>query len=305
MKPTSMIFLVLSVILFFGGFMVCRLGVSMAESEQIAIYAQDFDANGDAVYTYALTDDVVQKLVLNFKDVDVTVIGGAASSYVELKNFDVHSYSVSMNSGTVTVNGASGFLSSLIDTSGGGISFKGLRYFFQEKPDPSRPKSVTVYLTDTTTLSGLTANVSKGSFTMRNVNVGIEDCIVNLTEADGEFNRVNTEKLAQITAADCDVRVINSKFVLVDAKVTDGSFYVNGVESLAFQNTDYDLKIEESGAIRYNGGYGGLAYNISAPLPEYAYRISVTNGEIDIKDGGLAADVPLPETEPADTTAAP
>jgi hypothetical protein len=282
--------------------MTCKLGESMAEADQISIYAQDYDANGDAIYTYSLSDNVVQKLSLNFKDVDVHVVGGASSSYLEMKNFDVHSYTVSLNSGTVTVNGSSGFLSSLIDTSGGGISFKGLRYFFQKKPDPDRPKSVTVYLADNAELTALSVTVKDGTFSMRNVNLPIEDCVVNLTDSSAEFNRVNTEKLAQVTATGGDVKMINSKFVLVDAKVTDGDFIVDGTESLAFQNTDYELKVAETGEIRYNGGYGGVDYKITAPLSAHTYRISVTNGNITIMDGGLAADVPLPDP---DVTTAP
>ncbi len=305
MKPTSMIFLVLSMILFFGGFLTCKFAVSMAESDQIAIYAQDFDENGDAVYTYAITDEEVDRLSLNFSGVDVTVIGGSETSYLELKNFDVHSYTVSLSSRTVTVNGSSGFLSSLIDTSSGGISFKGLRYFFQNKPDPSRPKSVTVYLASGSSLSGLHMSLEDGNLTLKNIDLPIEDCSINLTNANANLSRVNTEKLMQITAQGGDVNIENSSFALVDAKVTDGNVSVDSVESLAFQNTNYELKIEKDGSIRYNGGYAGTEYPITSALPKYAYRVVVTNGTISIMDGGLAADVPLPETEPEETTATP
>ena len=90
MRPTSMIFLVLSLILIFGGFMTCSIAKSMAASENISIYDQVFDENGDAIYTYNISEQAINKLALTFSDVDVTVVGGASSSYVELKNFDVN-----------------------------------------------------------------------------------------------------------------------------------------------------------------------------------------------------------------------
>lgn len=61
MKPTSLIFLALSLILLVGGFMVCGVAKSMAKNQGIRIYDQEINKDGDSVYTYNIADDTVYK----------------------------------------------------------------------------------------------------------------------------------------------------------------------------------------------------------------------------------------------------
>ena len=135
MKPTSLIFLALSLILLVGGFMVCGVAKSMAKNQGIRIYDQEINKDGDSVYTYNIADDTVTKLALKFSGIDVHIRGSESESYIELKNFDANSYSTTLTGSTVTVDGTVGFMSSLIDMSGGGIRFKGLRYFPKQRTE--------------------------------------------------------------------------------------------------------------------------------------------------------------------------
>ncbi len=298
MKPTSLIFLVLSLILAFGGFMTCSLAKTMAASDNVAIYDQVFDENGDAVYTYAIADDVINKLTLTFSDVDVTVVGGAPTSCVELKNFDVNSYAVSLTGGNVSVDGTVGFLSSLVDMSNGGLRFRGLRYFLLEKPDPTRQKSVTVYLSDACDMRTLSVNLKSGNVTLKNLS-GSYDYSVTLQEANVVFDHVNGSSVATISVSDGNVDVNESKFATVSASLENGNFTVNGSQSLSYQRTSYDLKTDENGSILYNGGNAGTEYKVTSPAPETFYIVSVTGGKITVVDGGSPAETPSDATDPA------
>jgi len=291
MKPTSMIFLVLSLILIFGGFMTCSVAKSMASSENIPIYDTTFDSNGDAVYTYQISDAVINKLTLNFSDVDVKIVGNAEKSYVELKNFDVNSYRVTLSSGNVTVDGTVGFLSSLLDMSAGGIQFKGLRYFFLDKPDPARPKSVTIYLSELSELKSLNVSLKQGTVSFEGIHNAL-DYSVTLNQADALFSDVISTSVASVTCKEGNVTFHGSRFITVNATVEDGNFTIQGDNVLTFQHTSYNMKVEESGNILYNGGNAGSSYKATSPAPEANVIVNINNGIITIEDGGTPAAVP-------------
>lgn len=285
MKPTSLIFLVLSLILIFGGVMTCSVAKSMAASQNIPIYDTSFDRHGDAVFTYRVSDDTVNKLVLNFSDVDVKIVGGAASSYVELKNFDVNSYRVSLSGGTVTVDGTVGFLSSLLDMSSGGLQFKGLRHFFLDKPDPSRERCVTVYISESADLQSLSVSVKQGSVTLENIQNAL-DYNVYLESASATFDRVISSSVAGITCRKGDVVVNGSRFATLNATVDDGNFTVNGNNVMTISQTNYHLIVKNAGNILYNGGDAGSTYRSTAPAPESNVIVTVSNGVLTVNDGG-------------------
>ncbi|MBQ4064903.1 MAG: DUF4097 family beta strand repeat protein [Clostridia bacterium] len=289
MKPTSMIFLVLSLILAFGGFMTCSFAKTMAASDGIAIYDQTFDDNGDAVYRYEIDDNVINKLSLTFSDVDVTVVGNASSSYVELKNFDVTGYAVSLTGGNVSVDGTVGLLSSLIDMSNGGLRFRGLRYFLLDKPDPSRERSVTVYISNACEMRALSVSLKNGTVSFQNMDRPL-DYSVTLSEANAVFDHVTSTSVAQISAANGDVTVNESKFATVSASMEKGNFIVNGSQSMSYQFTGYDLKINETGSILFNGADAGQQYKVTAPIQEMLYMVTVSGGNIQITDGGSPAE---------------
>ena len=76
--------------------------------------------------------------------------------------------------------------------SGGGLKFKGLRYFFADKPIKGHKRSVTVYLSDASNLTSLTLTVKNGDVTLKNIwneNVVYN---VNVIEGDLSFNEVVT-----------------------------------------------------------------------------------------------------------------
>ena len=187
MKPTSLIFLALSLILLVGGFMVCGVAKSMAKNQGIRIYDQEINKDGDSVYTYNIADDTVTKLALKFSGIDVHIRGSESESYIELKNFDANSYSTTLTGSTVTVDGTVGFMSSLIDMSGGGIRFKGLRYFLMEKPSGDQQKSITVCISRNSGLKSLNVTSEKGDVYLSDIAGGIEYSISTTDSAKNTY----------------------------------------------------------------------------------------------------------------------
>jgi len=290
MKPTSIIFLILSLILFFGGYVTLGIAKTMASSSNTPIYDQTFDENGDAVYTYNISSNTISKLLLTFSDVDLTIVGNAEESYVELKNFETTSYATSLSAGTVTVNGNTSFLSSLIDMSDGGVSFRGIRYFLLDKPDPSRARSVTVYISELSEIKTIAVSLAKGSVTFKNI-PNTFDYSISVTEGNVVLENVDTDAVANITVHKGNVDIKDSAIATMTITQEEGTTTLNAVDAYAPELTTYDLRTED-GTVRYNGVPVGTEYKITSPAPKNNIKINSKSGTIIVSDSGDHASIP-------------
>ena len=270
MKPTSLIFLALSLILLVGGFMVCGVAKSMAKNQGIRIYDQEINKDGDSVYTYNIADDTVTKLALKFSGIDVHIRGSESESYIELKNFDANSYSTTLTGSTVTVDGTVGFMSSLIDMSGGGIRFKGLRYFLMEKPSGDRQKSITVCISRNSGLKSLNVTSEKGDVYLSDIAGGIEYSI-STTDSDIFLDGIRTT----------DIENVNSFATLTAVR---GSITVDAsTGTVSSDFITYDIKATE-GAINYNGTDYEGELKITSPDEKSKIKAEITKGVVRITD---------------------
>ena len=71
MKPTSVIFLIFSIILIASGVGVLFLAQSMADNENIALFSQSVDDDDNLIDTYDYTDDSIGHITLNLRDADI------------------------------------------------------------------------------------------------------------------------------------------------------------------------------------------------------------------------------------------
>ncbi len=298
MKPTSLIFLALSVILFVGGFMACGIAKSMAKTQGIKIYDQEINAEGDSVYTYNISDESITKLSLVFADVDVNIIGTAEDSYIELKNFDVNSYKTTLSGSSVTINGTVSFISSMIDMSGGGIQFKGLRYFFLDKPDPDRPKTVNIYISENSGLKSLNVTTEKGTVYCKNLSNPI-DYYITTNDSDIVFDKIETISIAELKTTNGNISITTSEIATLSANIENGNllFEANGAYSANLAT--YNLMATE-GIVTYNGTKSEETpgeLKITSPAPKCLIKALVTNGNITVNDGATDESLAISATE--------
>lgn len=289
MKPTSLIFLALSLILLVGGFMVCGVAKSMAKNQGIRIYDQEINKDGDSVYTYNIADDTVTKLALKFSGIDVHIRGSESESYIELKNFDANSYSTTLTGSTVTVDGTVGFMSSLIDMSGGGIRFKGLRYFLMEKPSGDRQKSITVCISRNSGLKSLNVTSEKGDVYLSDIAGGIEYSI-STTDSDIFLDGIrttdieNVNSFATLTAVRGSITVKSSSMQLIKMTAEEGNITVDAsTGTVSSDFITYDIKATE-GAINYNGTDYEGELKITSPDEKSKIKAEITKGVVRITD---------------------
>ena len=84
MKPTSVIFLIVAVLIICLGVLLCITGNSMATDMGVSIFAQTGDSENNFSTTETFESEELKKVVLNFTDVNVNVYGGAEEEKEEL-----------------------------------------------------------------------------------------------------------------------------------------------------------------------------------------------------------------------------
>ena len=284
MKPTSLIFLALSIVLLFCGWFTCSMAETMAESQGIEIFEQNKDKKGDLVYVYNLSDTKLSKLDLVFEHVNVNIVGSSKESYVELKNFEPYDYATTLSGSNVTVDGTVGGLSSLIDMSGGGIRFKGLRYFFADKPSASRARSVTVYLSDNSDIKTLNISLKKGTVTVKDVYNSI-DYNINVSAGNVNFNTVVTESVVNVSVSGGEINVTNTECVTINANISGGIININS-DRYAAELLSYNVKTENT-TLNHNGVAiedGQLKITAPSEVQKCLIKIDAKNSTIQLID---------------------
>lgn len=286
MKPTSLIFLALSLVLFFGGLMTCGIASSMAASSGISIYEQTITSEGDSIYTYDISDDKLSKLSLTFSDIeDILIVADSERSYVELVNFDVYSYSTALTGNTVSIDGTVGMLSSLIDLSGGGLQFKGLRYFFMDKPDPSHTRRVVVHLANTSEIKSVSLTVKQGSVYLQNLENTI-DYSLNVTNGNVVFSSVITESVIDLQLNGGEAVISSSEFTTFNASIINGKTKID-VTNYMPELISYTISAENS-ALTYNGSLVEQL-KITSPAQKCLIKIKAADATVEIFDSSSSA----------------
>ena len=148
MKPTSIIFIIVTIILACAGVLLCISAENMAKDQGIALFKQEHDGNNNYVETYDDIDEAsLKKLVISLKNADINVYGGAEKSRIELINFSDNSYNLTASKTQITLSGIDG-ISELINLDTFKINFSGFRNYQNYLKYRNRQKTVNLYLSD-------------------------------------------------------------------------------------------------------------------------------------------------------------
>ncbi len=142
MKPTSIIFLVVSVLLIVGGIITCAIAKDIAITDGYTLFN---DAEGGGTYVrHDFQASGIMKVEMNVTDAEINIYGGAEESYIEFFNFRDGLYTLASTGNTITLDEIPN-LKSLMSFQGG-FSFSGMRYFLRFGNVASGPKKVNVYI---------------------------------------------------------------------------------------------------------------------------------------------------------------
>ena len=273
----------MAVILFVGGYAMCRFASARAERDGVEIYSQRADSEGNQVYSYTVDDNSISSLKLVFSGVNVTVEPTEGESRVVLTNFPVSSYAVTMSGSTVTIDGTVGKIMSLIDRSSGGLQFRGIRYFLMKNPPDDAEKSVRVYINRYSKLNSLVITDSGGDISLSRLDNPLDYTIIS-SGASVSLSEVSTVSVMKIDLTSGVLNCDGCEIFTIRASISDGSARINTAGKYDASTIAYNLSAE-NGSIIYNGAIlEEQIYKIS-PANTYArMEISVKNGSITLTD---------------------
>ncbi len=245
MKPKSIISLIIAAVFVIGGIITCLVASSMAKSDDIMLFPKE-DVDGNLIYSMNL--EGISKISISSEDADITVVGGAESSSIEVINFNANYYKLTSSNGTLSFAQIDDFMS-MFKFWDNGFSFKGMRYILRMGDDVPGNKKVIVNLKDgddirLVNLSTETGkvNLEKCSFAA-DYTVKAENGKATIKNLSGAKSLNIFGNTSEITATSCDTTklVVNGnslKTVLrsVTAKessvmLTDGSLNMDEYKS--------------------------------------------------------------------------
>lgn len=304
MRPTSVIFLIISILLACVGGMLCLSAMTMAEESGEVLFESVENEDGNFVTTkyfglaegenpdHSSSKNNIKKMEFNFENVDVVIKGGQDVNKIELYNFTegVYSYKTSVG-GALSVDDLTGLLK-MVSFSSSGINFKGFRnllfYFDYAKLE----RQVVVYLRDDTNVTNISCTVNNGSISVENLT---KTCDIKLTASTGDVSVKNIAKDSSVTVS------LGTGSVLVE----DSSLYVLTVDA---DTAPVDIKnCPITRALEVSVDNGDVSYDhVAATFEGFDVVFKAIDGRLKLNDeiinsGKFAVDLTPEEEETPET----
>ena len=187
MKPSSIIFLIISVLIVAGGCILCTLGSNMAAEQDIALFKNDVAViDGDIITSDTFDAAEINKIKMNLDEVHVYISASdTGESYIELRNFQVGGYDYSIQNKMLLIDNETS-LFSLMRIAEGNFHFDGLRHYLTYKAGANTEKSLYIYLTEDAALNAFDINIKRGTVTVENLSVAAD---YNISLRAGDIDR--------------------------------------------------------------------------------------------------------------------
>lgn len=298
MKPTSIIFIVISLIIILTGYLICGNAERKAEAEGIEIFGQTLDEENNSVYTFIFgEEEIYNKIELNLDEAEVFIYGGYAEPYMELFNFDEGSYTMTTTNRNISVNTSIDIMSMIMFWESG-FSFNGLRNYVNRQDDTEAvtEKKINIYLPTDGDLNVIDITLNKGNVHVSNLDTSI-DLSFNLKSGNAVFSEVSTRSyikteienghvyLSDVTAGsftavlnEGDVNAENFNFNNVSITGKSTNVFISTAQSPEF----FDMHLSaRRGSVKINDTDHGVQYNSeSSTSNDATVIITVTDGSI-------------------------
>lgn len=203
MKPSSIIFLILSLILIIGGVVTCVIASAMAKGEDTPLFAQVKTPDGDLLYTCEYDPENLSRIELNINKATVNVYASDKDK-IELLNFTEGSYSRGITNQAYVID-ESFNLSQLFIFDQGGFSFNGLRQYFRNFSFKPKPKVVNVYIA-AESIKSLSITLKEGTVNIDSVALA-GDFNLKVTEGNINLKNIQTDSYVKLSGDSCTAKL--------------------------------------------------------------------------------------------------
>lgn len=292
MKPASIIFLVIALLLGIGGYACMRIGQSKAAAEGIELLPVTSDE--DLVFEYEYDEDTIGKVAINVKNADVNIIGGASRAYVELINFPEGMYEFSSSNRVLTISNNSD-LSQLTDMASLIFNFKGLRTLINYYNIREREQTINIYVTDDIPINIFECKLEGGDVSISD-NSSKSDYNITIGTGELTLKNINTSSAASLSIGEGELTIdnciiydltikqengrselITSTVTKLKAQLSNGDFRFGFRNNLEYINMDL---FTEKGSVRIDSEDVGGFYELSEFPNDSNFEVRVKNGDI-------------------------
>lgn len=252
MKPVSIIFLIIAVVMVIVGLLTCSVAMLQSKSQGVELYDTKIE-NGKSEAEYDFSNDVIGKIQIEVNDCDVNIICGADDNKVVMNNFSSAGYICEVDNRALVIEDTVNLFDITDIIENGKIRFKGFRYYLHDRNITPGGKSLNVYISDKfdikiidvtvksgdVNIKGYTNNtdyivtVNRGNITAENI---ITDSLVKASTDKGTvtMDRV-TSKTVSITVSEGDISAILSADEIT-AETKKGSVSIESEKDLSGYN---------------------------------------------------------------------
>lgn len=195
MKPSSIIFLIISLILIVGGVITCMVANAMAKSDGIPMFSQTQNPDGSLLYVCEYEPQDINRIELTIDHANVNVIASNEDK-IELINFTEGSYSRGISSQAYIVD-ENFSLSQFFVFDEGGFSFNGLRQYFRNFSFKSKEKTINVHISSET-IKSISIVLKKGAVSIDNLSL-TGDFNISVTNGSINLNEVHTDSYVKLS----------------------------------------------------------------------------------------------------------
>ncbi len=270
MRPGSVIFLIVSVLVIVAGLVLCTVGVNLSKEQDIALFSTDVSViDGDVIRSDVLMDTEINKVKMTLDDVNIRIAKSeTGEAYLELRNFQVGTYDYSVQNKMLLVDNETSIFS-LMRIAEGNFNFDGLRHYLTYKKSENTQKELCLYLTENATINSFDITCTRGDITVSDLSL-VTDYNISLRAGNITLERIKTKSTVNIAtdlgiitlndvtcrsgnvtigrgAGDFLMRGIPSEFV---ATIADGDIDVG---YLAANEYGLLFQLDASGSVFYNG----------------------------------------------------
>lgn len=277
MKPTSIIFLILSIILIAFGIGLCFVAENMSAAQDIELYSTSVDSDGNNVERYELENADISRISLILKNSNVNIISTSEESYIELVNYSKNTYEFSMNLKTVAIDDTVNLMS-ILNFAEGGFKFEGLRYFFTPDMYKDRQKAINIYIKEENSLKVIDITLGEGNLLIDSITTRI-DYTLNIEQGNVEFNKIKSSTIFDLQVGDGDVKFQDTVVLSCNVSIKNGNFYMNVPN---YKNQKYEISTA-LGQIKFGEEIMGGMFTLDIP-------IALTKTIVDIGAGDAFID---------------
>ena len=199
MKPGSIIFLIVSVLIIIAGLVLCAIGVNVAQEQGVALFSTDVSVvDGDVIRSDILDDSIINKVKMNLDDVNIHIARSeSGEAYLELHNFRVGSYDYSVQNKMLLIDNETSIFS-IMRIAEGNFSFNGLRHYLTYKNGTNTQKELYLYLTDAASVNTFDISCTRGNISIDDLSIAA-DYNISLQAGDITLSSVTTKSTFNIS----------------------------------------------------------------------------------------------------------